>query len=272
MSSSFLKPSVTPCTAFAMRLRARPWYLASSGSSVDRFACSVPSASSKLMPLGNGCRILPFGPCTSTSPSATLTVTPFGIVIGFLPIRDMFVSRRSWWSRVLPDITEHFAADADLDGFPPGHHAARRGQDAGAEPGQHLGHVVVAEIDTAAGAADPLDSGDEPLPVRPVFQEHPQHLADGRRLAGRRVQELEALDIPLVLQDAGDVGLDARGRHVDACVLRAHGIPDPREHVCDRISHICYLTSSGRLVIWSSGHRRVNCNMAQSSDDDEMTG
>src|SRR6185503_6980537 len=35
------------------------------------------------------CRILPFGPCTSTASGAIFTVTPFGIEIGFLPIRDM---------------------------------------------------------------------------------------------------------------------------------------------------------------------------------------
>src|SRR5437867_7655260 len=41
------------------------------------------------MPEGKACRSLPFGPCTSTAPSCTLTVTPLGIVIGFLPIRDI---------------------------------------------------------------------------------------------------------------------------------------------------------------------------------------
>jgi len=40
-----------------------------------------------------GCawRSFPFGPCTSTAPSTILTVTPLGIVIGFLPIRDICV-------------------------------------------------------------------------------------------------------------------------------------------------------------------------------------
>ena len=41
------------------------------------------------MPGGSAWRSLPFGPCTSTAPSSTLTVTPLGIVIGFLPIRDI---------------------------------------------------------------------------------------------------------------------------------------------------------------------------------------
>src|SRR5882672_7564530 len=52
----------------------------------------LPSATAKLMPGGVACRILPFGPCTSSAPSTTLTVTPLGSVIGFFPIRDICVS------------------------------------------------------------------------------------------------------------------------------------------------------------------------------------
>src|SRR6185295_13843422 len=52
MSSSFLKPSVTPATALAARLRARPWYFASSGLSDSREACSTLSATANLMPGG----------------------------------------------------------------------------------------------------------------------------------------------------------------------------------------------------------------------------
>src|SRR5512133_1736386 len=118
MSSSLLKPSVTPATALATRLRANPWNLPSSGSSDTHFASSVPSACSNLMPAGNACFNLPSGPCTATASGCTLMVTPFGRVIGFFPIRDMFV---------LPDVAEHFAADAGLDRFAAGHHAARGG-------------------------------------------------------------------------------------------------------------------------------------------------
>src|SRR5436190_9821127 len=166
MSSSFLKPSVTPDTALATRLRARPWYLPSSESSDTHFATSVPSACSNLMPAGNACFNLPFGPCTSTASGCTLMVTPFGTVMGFFPIRDMFFR--------LPDIAEHFAADARLDRFAAGHHAARGGQDAGAESGQHLRHIGAPEIDAAAGTADPLDAGDQPLAVRAVLEEQAQ--------------------------------------------------------------------------------------------------
>src|SRR5215467_6020374 len=124
------------------------------------------------MPGGNAWRILPFGPCTSTAPSTTLTVTPLGIAMGFLPIRDMVPTRCS-----LPDVAKHFAADARFHGRLPGHHTARRRQDAGAQTSQHLGHIVAAEIDAAARAADPLDAGNQAFTMRTVFQEHAEQPA-----------------------------------------------------------------------------------------------
>src|SRR5262249_17858088 len=42
-------------------------------------------------------------------------------------------------------------------------------------------------------------------------------------------------------EDARDLRLEARCRHVHALMARAHGIADPRDHVCDRISHVLYL-------------------------------
>src|SRR5215831_5805070 len=99
------------------------------------------------MPGGNAWLILPFGPCTSTPPSTTFTVTPFGIVMGFLPIRDIVHSGAlpPVLINELPDVAEHFAADARFHGRLPGHHAAGRGQNAGAQTSQHLGHIVAAE-------------------------------------------------------------------------------------------------------------------------------
>src|SRR5437764_4035842 len=236
MSSSFLNPSVTPATALATRLRARPWNFPSSGFSPTVFACRCPSASSKLMPEGNACRILPFGPCTSTAPSTTLTVTPFGIVIGFLPIRDILclvgrgssrAGRGAEAPRSLrsPHVTQHFAADAGLHRRAAGHDASRRPQNARPQPCQDVGHIVASEVDAAAGTADALEAGDEPLAVRSVLEEQPQH--PGRPLGRILVEELEALDVAFVLQDARDVRLDARRRHVDARMFGDHRVADP---------------------------------------------
>ena len=80
----------------------------------------------------------PSGPALRRRRRRTLTVTPFGIVMGFLPIRDIVQLQLSLGPRrrasiVLPDVAEHFAADARLHGGAAGHDAARRRQDAGAE-------------------------------------------------------------------------------------------------------------------------------------------
>jgi hypothetical protein len=60
------------------------------------------------------------------------------------------------------------------------------------------------------------------------------------------------------LEDLGDVHLDARRGHVDACVLGGHRVADPREHICDRVSHTLSTFRFGNLVIWSSGNRSIN--------------
>ena len=49
-------------------------------------------------------------------------------------------------------------------------------------PGQHVRHVVAAEIDAAARPADALDAGDHALAARTVLQEDPQLRLDA--LAG----------------------------------------------------------------------------------------
>ena len=55
-----------------------------------------PSASSKLMPAGSACRSLPFGPCTSTAPSAHLDGDALGNRDRFLSnSRHCLISRLS---------------------------------------------------------------------------------------------------------------------------------------------------------------------------------
>src|SRR6185503_6498722 len=237
MSSSRLKPSVTPATALAIRLRDRPWNFLNCASSEARFATSVPSTTSKVMPSGCPWRSWPLGPLTSTALSSTLIVTPFGIVMGFLPIRDISQLSAVGIGRPLPNVAEDFAADAGLHRRASGHHAARRGEDARAQPRQHFRHVLLAEVDAAARAADPLDARNQLLAVRPVLEEQAQRLDRRGRRDHDLVQQLEALDVALVLEDAGDLGLDPRRGHVDARLLGGHRVPDPREHVCDRVSH-----------------------------------
>src|SRR5215470_16642271 len=240
MSSSFLKPSVTPTMAFAIRLRARPWNFPSSGSSVAGFATRCPSVKAKLMPEGWAWSSFPFGPCTSTAPSSTFTVTPFGIVIGFLPILDIVHSCNGAPppTRPLPHVAQHLAAHTGLHGRPPRHHSPGRREDAGAQAGKDFRNLVAPEVHAASGTADPLDAGDEPLAVRSVFQSQPQHLSRRRALSrARLVDHLEAVDIAFVLQDARDLHFDPRRRDVDTGVLGRDAVSNPREHVRNRICH-----------------------------------
>ena len=66
------------------------------GSSLARVATQMPVGELEVDAARERLPSLPFGPCTSTAPSSTLTVTPLGIVIGFFPIRDMSLVHRPY--------------------------------------------------------------------------------------------------------------------------------------------------------------------------------
>src|SRR6266851_2147510 len=207
MSSSFLNPCVTPWTALATRARARP--CSARCSSVWRTATSTASFCSKRMPGGSGTLILPLGPCTSTALAEISTFTPAGTGIGLRPIRDMSLSFSH-----LPDFAEHFPADAGPARSAPGHQSAGRGQDADAE-----------------AAHDGADArGTDAAPIRGVLQEQPQRLA---HLV--LVHKLEGRNVTFFFEDARNLGLEFRRRHIHARMLGAGGIADARQQVSDRI-------------------------------------
>src|SRR5262245_5379951 len=216
MSSSFLNPSVTPETAFATRLRARPWNLRSSSSSRESLATSAPASCENRMPGGSGWRSLPFGPWTSTASGAIFTVTPFGIGIGFLPIRD--IADPSRWSPApdpssaaassgetrrrpvtgdcSPYVAEHFAADAGLPRRAAGHHSARGREDARPQSAEDTGNILHTQVDAAPWTADPLQPGDDLLTPRSVLQEHAYELARLLALPHRGLlDDAKALDV-----------------------------------------------------------------------------
>src|SRR5678815_4139799 len=238
MSSSFLKPSVTPVTAFATRLRARPWNFPSAGSSRSNFATTVPSSCANTMPGGTYWFSLPLGPCTSTPPGTVFTVTPFGIGIGFFPMRDMFSSCCCCRSP-LPDVAEHFAADTGLARRASGHHATRRREDVRPQPSEHRRHIVDTQIHATAWTADALDAGDNAFTVGAVFQEQADHLAGRPPFLHGLVDQPVALSVPLVLEDARNLGLQLARRHVYTRVLGGNSVADAREHVGNRIGHLC---------------------------------
>src|SRR3954451_6292116 len=106
----------------------------------------------------------------------------------------------------LPHVPEHFTADAGLDRFASGHHAARGGQDADAQPGQHIRHIVAAEVDPAPGPADPLNAGDHALAAGAVLEEHLELRLD--TLARCCLEHLETLDVAFALQDPRNLDLE----------------------------------------------------------------
>src|ERR1700722_5610425 len=97
----------------------------------------------------------PFGPLTDTVWPSSVTVTPAGMVMGFLPIRDM----------ALVHAQEDFAADIGVAGGVVRHDALGRRQDR--DPKAVLDRLQVPDrrIDPPARLGDPGDLGDHRLPA-----------------------------------------------------------------------------------------------------------
>src|SRR5258706_10547698 len=135
MISSFRsKPSLTPFTMLATSARARPCSARTSRSSLPRSITSVPSCIFGVRPAGTGWLSLPFGPSARTVLPSTATFTPWGILIGCLPMRDM--------RALLPHVGEDFAADLLLARLAVGEDAARGRQQPHAHAGQDRGNLV----------------------------------------------------------------------------------------------------------------------------------
>src|SRR5215203_4662214 len=232
---------------FAIRLRVSPWSARSSPRSVGRVTRISPSRSSICMRDGIVWASWPLGPSTVTRPGRTTTETPSGREIGFLPIRLMR----------LPDERDDLAAHAFLLGGAGGDEALRGGQDRDAHAAEDARKAVLAGVDAAAGLRDPLQVGDDPLAAAPVL-ELDHELVEA--LAGL---DAEVADVALLLQEAGDLHLHARGRHARRRVQRLVGVADAREHVCNRVgqqrlfSYQLLLVMPGIAPLWASSRRQM---------------
>src|SRR5688572_3629327 len=225
MSSSLVKPSVTPLIAFWARARARPWKARCCRSSFERMQVSSPSFSANEIPGGTGVCSFPFGPWTERTVSETPTFTSLGTTMTLRPTRDIL-------ERSLPDVDEDLAAHAFPGRAAPGHEAAGGGQDVDAQAAVHAGDLVLAAVDPAAGTADPLQVRDHALHARAVLEVHAQ---DALLVV---LRHLEVGHVALVLQDAGDLHLQLGRRDVHPGQLGADPIPDPADHVRDGIGHV----------------------------------
>src|SRR5712692_5498514 len=237
MSSSFLKPEVTPCTALATSARARP--CSARCSSVARVAISAPSFCSNVIPCGTATESFPFGPCTSTLPLCSATFTAEGTGIGLRPMRDISSSLTptvyilpNWGAACcaptnrLPDLTKNFAAHFALSRGSAAHNPFRRGQNADAQPAHDRANFVRATVGPRAWPGDALQARDHAAAVRRVLQKDAQQFS-----CFVFVHQLVGRDVALFLQDARDVRLEFRDGNIDALVFGGRRVAEARQKI-----------------------------------------
>src|ERR1044071_121011 len=203
----------------ATSVRVSPCRARSSPRAVGRATVIAPSVCSTFMRWGTSCASSPSGPLTCTRPGLIETETPAGSSMGDLPIRLI----------QLPDETDDLAADPALLRGPAGHHAARGGQDCGPHAAEHARHPVLPCVDAPARLGDPLQVSDHALAAAAVLE------LDDERVERLALLDAVVPDVALLLEQAGDLLLHPRGRHRGGLLERLVGVPDTREHVCDRI-------------------------------------
>src|SRR4051794_26654518 len=206
---------------FAIRLRVSPCRARSSPRSVGRLTTIVPSSCSTCMRAGTCWVSSPSGPFTITRPGESETETPAGSSMGCLPIRLIGS----------PDEADDFSADSLLGRGSARDQAVGGGQNRDAHPAEDARQAVLARVDAAAGLGDALEVGDHALAVAPELE------LDNERVVGRVLLALDLViaNVALLLEEACDLRLGARARHLGTLVQRAVRVPDPGEHVCDRV-------------------------------------
>src|SRR5215203_1547030 len=223
---------------FAINVRVSPWSARSSPRSVGRVTVSVPFSCSIAIRVGTTWRSSPFGPWTVTRPGSTVTVTPAGISMGFLPMRLMALVRSS-----SPDEADHFAADALALGGAARDDAAGGRKDGDPHAAEHARQTILARVDPATGLRDALQVSQDALAAAAVLEVDHQD-------AVRQVfppLDVEVADVALFIEDARDLLFQLRGRHLGVIVQRLVGVADPGEHVGDWIGeHVVLLPGALR--------------------------
>src|ERR1039458_1282917 len=310
ISSSRVQPLVTPCTALKTSARVKPCTAAC--LSISRFTCnSAPTVSSE-MPSAISAETLPLGPSTRTVLPSTLYLTPAGSEIGFFPIRDIVSilllaceSRQGSFQRPrvplqpvqqgseirdqgsvrnryqqicrnlipdpcslpLPHFAEQLAAHAFAACLAAGHHTLGRGHDGDSKTALDALDLVAADIHSAARTRDARQVADGCFGAA-VLQVHAQH-----RLAFLFLG-LVVRDIPLLLEDAGNLGLQLRSRNIQLLMARPDCIPDPRQKICYWVSQTQSFSFIPRslpvLVAPSSGRTRGNVTTVVSDQSSKV--
>src|SRR5258706_1026489 len=116
-------------------------------------------------------------------------------------------------NKLLVDLAEDFAAHAFAAGLTAGHDALRGGEDVDPQAAEDARDLVASDIDAATRARDARQLRHGRFVVRAVLQIH----ADD--LAAFLFRGLEVRDVALLLEDAGDLELQFRGRYVYLLLL-----------------------------------------------------
>src|SRR5690606_13721617 len=193
MMSLLMRVRVRPCSARDARSSSgrvtRTWL----SSTLTSMGCAPVSESSPLAPL------------TVTMRSLTETVTPAGMSMGSLPIRDIFQS---------PNVGDNFSAHALLLGLAVSQKTAGGGQDGNAEATEDLGELGRLRVNAEAGLRNALQASNRTLTVRTVLER------EGEGLTNASVGLLEACNVALALQHVCEVLLELARRHRHLVVVR----------------------------------------------------
>src|SRR5580658_4834155 len=198
-----------------------------------------PPSSFRLTLSGSERASVPLGPLISMDRSLTVAVTPLGMGIGFLPVRDCrtfsVVEASGACACIVmgsPHLAKQLAADALPARFTIRHHPTARAQYRDPHPGADAIDAVVTHIDATARRRYPPQAIDGRLAIAPVAKHERKHLRLLLALARPHVVE-----IPLRPHDGGDVFLELGVRHLHAIVASESPVANAGEHVCDRIGH-----------------------------------
>src|SRR5665213_1488498 len=160
----------------------------------------------------------PLGPVTETVWPSRPTVTPAGMEIACLPIRDISIHP-----------AENFAADIGVSGGGVAHHAFGRGEDRDAQAVLDRLQIADPRIDPPAGLGDSADLGDHRLAVE--ILQFDLEFGEGARL----LDEGEGANIALRLEDAEHPLAHLGSRSDDLRALARGGVLDPGDHVTDGV-------------------------------------
>src|SRR5690606_35140813 len=121
---------------FATSARYNPCFARCGLASLGRSKVSVPSSCFNLIAGSTDCSKVPLGPFTVTRFLSLIEIsTPFGMVIGAFPMRDIFVT-------CLAHVAQYLATHVQCPGLLIGDHAFARGDDGHAQAVEYAGKFL----------------------------------------------------------------------------------------------------------------------------------